>query len=268
MSELKHYGVLGMKWGVRRDKELLGRHTIPKGTTMYRTTATKDEDVGGLKYVTYLAPDRDLYRGLRSDNILKVSGKNVGDEVYEQQYKLKEDLNIPSREELASAYDKVMSDFKARKDAVQGYVDQLKGDPNFENAIVSRMFSSGDFSYEKAASEEAKRAVDLYLGEYGKSKLADFALTSISINESPVTKSRVVAELKKRGYNAMIDEASVGIGTMKSREGVSPLIVFDGNNSLSKNKTVTINSMTKKIATNKYKGWFDVANANKDKGDW
>lgn len=95
-----HYGVKGMKWGVRRTPEQLGRHTIKKGTKMRRVTVDDNESLSGNKYVTFLPVDRDLYRGSYSNKIKENSGKTRSDNVYENTYKLKEDLKIPSRDEV------------------------------------------------------------------------------------------------------------------------------------------------------------------------
>ena len=50
----------------------------------------------------------------------------------------------------------------------------------------------------------------------------------------------MIDELKKRGYNAMTDEASVGGQNGWTREGIDPLIIFDGSRSLNKEKTKKI----------------------------
>lgn len=38
-------------------------HTIPKGTIVYRTTSSEKDGSNGSTYVTYLEPDRNLYKG-------------------------------------------------------------------------------------------------------------------------------------------------------------------------------------------------------------
>ena len=84
-------------------------------------------------------------------------------------------------------------------------------------------------------------------------------------------KNKVISELKKKGYNAMVDEA--GVGTNKTgREGVDPLIIFEGEKYLLKNKTKKVSSLTQKYATNKYMDWFTNTNlyyrSNPDKYNW
>ena len=96
-----------MKWGVRRD-EYLKRHTIPRGTKMYRVTIDSNESTKGNKYVTYLPPDRDMYRGSYADGIRKQYGKDKNTPLYENTYTLKEDLKIPSREEYKKVLTKVL----------------------------------------------------------------------------------------------------------------------------------------------------------------
>lgn len=137
VKDIYHYGVLGMKWGVRRTPEQLGHHKISKGTTMYRTTANAGESMFGSKYVTYLPPDRDLYRGGYSNKIRENAGKGPNAKVYEKQYMLKEDLNIPSRKTLQSAYSSVMSNENMRKKALTGFFESM-----FENNKFDYMLNS------------------------------------------------------------------------------------------------------------------------------
>lgn len=76
-------------------------------------------------------------------------------------------------------------------------------------------------------------------------------------------KDEVIQELKKKGYNAMVDEASVGGKELGfNREGVDPLIIFEGNDSLIKNETRSISNKEQTEATNRYSKWFNTTNAD------
>ena len=116
-DELYHHGVKGMKWGVRKDripthkrtyttfganrqdKTLGERHRIPKGTKIYRTTTSMDENGSGSTYVSYQTADRLYYKAWVTYN-----ARRDGKDVYEKTYKLKEDLLIPSIDEVRKAY--------------------------------------------------------------------------------------------------------------------------------------------------------------------
>ena len=79
-------------------------------------------------------------------------------------------------------------------------------------------------------------------------------------------KDEVIQELKNKGYNAMVDEASVGGKELGfRREGVDPLIIFEGNDSLTKNGTRSISTKEQSKATKRYDEWHDYADsAEKD----
>ena len=98
-----------MKWGVRRTPEQLGRRTIVKGTTMYRSTVNANESTTGHKYVTYLPPDRDMYRGSYVSKLKSNAGKSEDAKVYENTYVLKNDLKIPSREDVKNVINELNS---------------------------------------------------------------------------------------------------------------------------------------------------------------
>ena len=83
--ELYHYGVKGMKWGVRKDRYVNSKQkamidhskknhpSIPKGTTVYRTTHGESDNLSSDIYVSWTDRDRNYYR--------KNWGTNLGEEV-------------------------------------------------------------------------------------------------------------------------------------------------------------------------------------------
>lgn len=143
-DELYHFGVKGMRWGVRKDrryvtkggsgyrhynkvdKHLGDRQLIRKGTKMYRMTTTENESGSGSTYVTFQDADRKFYRHYITNTT--PSGK-----AYEKEYVLNKDLSIPSRDEVKQAYAEAVQ--AIGKEYVDKSVkDMVLGDaaPNYE----------------------------------------------------------------------------------------------------------------------------------------
>lgn len=268
MSELKHYGVKGMKWGVRRTPEQLGRHTIPKGTKMYRTTANSNESLSGNKYVTFVDVDRDLYRGEYATEILKNAGNKswASDDVYEKEYDLNEDLNIPSRAEVKSIikdaleknFDKVAKE--TAKASLETYLNAFE--PTMLNFEIDDAIGNEDFFTDSVAY--GKR----YMKEYS-SRLRNMSITEAfvevtgSFGLSKNNRDMVVDELKRRGYNAMVDEAGVG-STIAGKQGIEPLIIFDGSKSLTETNSRVVSDKEQLEATKRYNKWYYEVNSEYD----
>ena len=286
-DELYHYGVLGMKWGVRRTPEQLGHHKIPTGTVMYRTTANKNESTKGHKYVTYLPPDRDLYRGGWADSIRAYAGKDSSYTLHEKKYTLKEDLKIPSRKEVDEVASKLIKDKKANIEVGKAFFQNFVGsNPYMLDYIIGDYLDSGKIKtkYTKGYSNKSDALYDdnipykeivklrketgkIFVDEYVKN-IKDQPIDVYSMNVedglggSDYLKSKVIGELQKRGYNAMVDEASVGGRNGREREGVEPLIIFDGDKSLIDEGSHKINRFEEQKATKEYTKWKKVANSS------
>lgn len=294
-NELCHYGILGMKWGIRRTPEQLGRHTIPKGTTVYRSTVDKDESTSGSKYVTYLLPDRDKYRGDYANGLRTQSGKSESDPLYEKSYVLKEDLVVPSREELKSVALKIANDKRNLKELgktrVNNYFDTPEGQQKLWNRAFEKNYwkiraqlytkEKDGFSPKDAQAlitddlinnekkTYGKELLDNYMKTYGSLTTEELFVDSArSLGPSSIVKKEIISELSKRGYNAMVDEAGVGGLANTVREGVDPLIIFDGNKSLSERTTSEIDKLTEKEATKQYTKFYNTANRHSRNRQW
>ena len=284
---LAHHGIHGQKWGVQhgppypldaktwksaqkqqystnkvtssgnRPEQLRRKHTIPAGTTIYRTTANKDEENKGATYVSYLDSDRNHYKG---GWIRQMSG---GKQTYENEYTLTKDLVVPSRDELYSVInDVVSSNQKLINQSVNAWLEQA-----MPKGSMDRYYATLDSLTGKEDPRKWKKFVDEAIKKYGDKSASEAGYyVSQTFGTNTKVRDMVISELKKRGYNAMTDEASVGGQNGWAKEGSDPLIVFDGADSLYKQKTSTISAKDERKALASYQSWNKKA--NKSKSGW
>lgn len=222
-AQLTHFGVLGMKWGVRKEREYSkDRHGsfkdqsrdedihIKEGSKAYRVQSTNDVTGKGQTYISldkldhveYITATAASEGGVSLDATM--ANGNDG-----RAYSVKLKLN---REIVAPSYKKTM-------DAFIQTVDKI-GAKNIAKNISGK--------------EEAKT----FLKKYGNIKVEDsldeaYVLFAGSFMKDSLAKSMFFGSLKEQGYNAVVDEwdAQFGKGFTKT-----PLIVFDKDQTLSKTK--------------------------------
>lgn len=298
---LMHHGILGQKWGVRRfqnadgsltdagrerygisekqvrrdqarmnfkaklgnrDDHFREKHTIPAGTKMYRTTVDANEDPHEAMYVSYLDPDRYAYRG----GWVRQTGKS--DTAYENEYTLKKDVTVPGRDELS----RVIRDVVKQNPEVLS--NTVKTFCEMNNIYLTRLLN---YSPVSTYTEKGKQFVeDLMQQIKDQPASRSYSILASTFGKNPELRGLVIDELKKRGYNAMTDEASVGGAKYKipgvrknvdiQRHGVDPLILFDGNDVLQKDKTSKISRFSEMRYAGKQRRWF--RRADWSRGKW
>ena len=246
-DELYHYGVKGMKWGVRRYEDESG-HLTPAGRKRYgedRYKLNKDgsieiqkgaelqrivdgkmskEGIKGQTYASIGKNDNNQYMNILAKSgtskVLKLTAKSV--------------LKSPSSEEAADIYinvlknnSKALSEFKQMK----SFAEESKAVTDFDNTL------------KKALSNKAtaKEKSELY-------RLANYLF--VYDDQIQSSKKQFYKEVQNKGYNILRDEYDSLSGVVKS-----PIIILDGESSVSiKSSKIVTNSMSKKASkyVNKY----------------
>jgi hypothetical protein len=275
-NELYHHGVKGQKWGIRRFQnkdgsltpagikryqsdlnkrankgisrdDLTRERTIPAGTKMYRTTTNKNESLSGSTYVSYLDVDRNHYKGGY------VRYRDGALNSYEYQYSLTKDLKLPSRQNQQKVVNEVIkSNKKYLNEAVKSYVDIKYPVDSWVRMEMEDFYGSG----KKLIESEKKDLLSC------TPEQLSYAVCQ-SIGLATNVKKEIISKLKAQGYNAMVDEASVGGHGNWVKEGYDPLIIFDSAD-LTVNKIKNISKREERKSYTKDRKWNSKVNSSKN----
>ena len=220
---------------------------------MYRTSINPNETMEGSKYVTYLSPERNLYKG----GWVRLTGKS--EESFEYENKLKEDLKVPSREELYATVDEVIEkNKKIVKETVNNWMDIRYPENSWRRAEL--LFNS---EIEGSNNEKWKKLVNKELDKFkGMTVNQAVYYSLLTFGKNNKLKDKVISELSKKGYNGMVDEASVGGQYNFRREGIDPIIIFNGN-VLEKSSVKSISRDEEKAAYSRYSKFLKRAYKSK-----
>lgn len=235
---LMHYGILGMRWGVRRTQEQLGNYTgsrIKKGTEFNRITMNPNERNSGITYVSYTKRDNNFYNGV----IAKYYKDNKKRDVYSQKLTSIQDIVTPS-------YKKQVSTF------VKFYKNNTLD--------VAKEFSKNDY-YDKHYRSPNKNSLEYkdLLKKYSELKDSDvksnYRKFIVTASEKTDLHSKYFNELAKDGYNAIPDwndKTDNDNGLPLYDKTDDPLIIFDRKTTLKKTSVSKLSDEEINNAANEY----------------
>lgn len=271
-QDLFHHGIKDQKWGVRngppyplnKGKKFKNRHTyeglkkqeqnmnkphyLKKGTKIYRTTSSKNEDNTGSAYVSYTEVDRGIYK-----EWVRMTEAKSGKKSYEKTFKVTSDLKICGTDDVKEVFSKVIDkigkqsidtaakefvigdrvknkdinqaekDFKESEIFTKSVDKVYSGEAKFDNSNSSSYVIVDKTTNNKIAEiavdtysngiayKRAKQLLDCINEKYNTGKITDFEYGIATLTKNSSLKNEMIKELKSRGYDAMPDLAGAGI---------------------------------------------------------
>ena len=208
---LSHYGVKGMKWGVRRYQNKDGTLTsagkkryskedivIKKGSEVHRiiprSWLEKEKNLSGYAYASYKPEDTERYK-----HFARMFGN--GNNYVDMTFKAKDMIVSPSR-----------------KKRVDEFIKLIDSDPEVKKAMIKATRTPLLFM--------PKRRLD-QLNDPKKAEKAYEKFSFLLVSKRELRDS-YFKRLEDAGYSMVIDDSDVRGGISKS-----PVIIFDRNKSMS-----------------------------------
>lgn len=217
-DQLLHYGVKGMKWGVRKDKGYTtvsranGDFVIKKGSNIHRVTANENEKHDGYTYASFTQKDVKHYQRSVTSWLAENSRDFENTKTFDMSLKVTKDLVSPSEKKKVDTFIKMLDN--------DDFIKEVKN--------VHSINISGDDHKEYRLDKLSKK---LQKGGMSEGLAIFYSAFCMGLNYSPKLRNDYFNKLSKDGYNMITDTEDSYL------EAHAPIIVFNRGDTLKVLKT-------------------------------
>lgn len=218
---LSHFGVKGMKWGVRNEPKQGRDITLAKNTKIYNISMNEQRSLDGAVYGAHKKRDVLNYRGTYAGNLLNFRG---ADKVFSNSFTVKKDVRAAGQIAQLEAFKTL---WETDKDGVARALAESQKDMKFSAAFNARILK---LDRENVYHQRFMKKGDDWVNGKGFQEF-----TSSLGAENDKSRSLFFSEMSKRGYNAVID-----MNDVRNYGSEQPILVFKGSKNLKKDHVVEL----------------------------
>lgn len=237
-DELKHYGVKGMKWGVRKKRyssSFDNDMVIKKGTSIQNISMDKKKEISNKPiYTAVTKKDKLSYAGFYAQQLQDIQGAKS---VYKNDLQVVKDIKIPSQ-----------------KKAVEMFKDTFAKDPKGMARCIAR--SKADVSLFKNLGKSINMDVEsrvyrkyMKKGEqWLETKGYEYFNQSIANDKSAKARDAYFKALTSKGYSGVLDVNDIN----NSYASEAPVIVINPKNNVREGKSTKMTQTEMGLSLLKY----------------
>ena len=195
-DELYHWGIKGMKWGVRRYQNADGTLTAAGKERLSKSIAKKPYPT---KFTDSIVEVKNYKQNSKSYKDAVEKTKDF-EKSYKQYQNDKSRWNMEANKKATEKYGNFTEllfsgDSKKLGEYLQFGKDYIKEKSSKPASIVNKKYEDA-VKAAKKAEKESNKFVDDFLGEYGKMEVSDERLVSVNL-ETGKTKRQTVGDIAK-----------------------------------------------------------------------